>query len=94
MTKKEIKQMVNDMIEGQMEESNLTREEVMEPTMLSLVYMYYDDKIELKDLCTALDYLGYTYDESELEKGKQERITRKEKRHAYKAKQRERKLKK
>ena len=94
MTKKEIKQMVNEMIEGQMEESGLTREEVMEPTMINLVYMYYDDKIELKDLCTALDYLGYTYYESELEKGKQERIARREKRHANKAKQKERKLKK
>ena len=88
MNNKEIKQMVKEMVEAQMDESGLSEEEVMEPTMLSLVNMYYEDNIELKELCTALDYLGYTYDESALEKGKQDRIARKEKRHANKTKER------
>ena len=32
-----------------MDESGLSEEDVMEPTMLSLVNMYYEDNIELKD---------------------------------------------
>lgn len=88
MNNNEIKQLVEEMVEAQMDESGLSEEEVMEPTMLNLINMYYEDNIELKELCTALDYLGYTYDESALEKGKQDRIARKEKRHANKTKER------
>ena len=94
MNNKEIKQMVKEMLEAQMDESGLSEEEVTEPTMLNLINLYYEDDIELKDLCIALDYLGYTYDESSLERSKQERIARKEKRRAYREKQRAKKLKK
>ncbi len=94
MNNKEIKQMVKEILEAQMDESGLSEEEVTEPTMLNLINSYYEDDIELKDLCIALDYLGYTYDESSLERSKQERIARKEKRRAYREKQRAKKLKK
>ena len=88
MTNEQITQMVKEMVEAQTDESGLNEEEATEPTMLSLINMYYEDNIELKELCTALDYLGYTYDESALEKGRQDRIARKEKRHANKTKER------
>ena len=86
MNKKEIKEKVKTMIEVQMDESGLSEEEVTETTMMSLVYEYYQDDITLEDLCAALDYLGYTYDVSSLEKGKEERNARLAKRKARKEK--------
>ena len=86
MNNKEIKEKVKTMIEAQMDESGLSEEEVMETTMLSLVYEYYQDDITLEDLCAALDYLGYAYDASSLEKGKEERNARLVKRKVRKEK--------
>lgn len=86
MKKEEMKQKVENMIEDQMNESGLTEEEVLEPTMISLVYEFYYDQITIDDLVYALDYLGYTYDKEALIQSKEERKARLAKRKARKEK--------
>lgn len=86
MTKKEMKQKVENMIVDQMNESGLTEEEVLEPVMVSLVYEFYYDQITLEDLMYGLDYLGYAYDAEVLIKDKEERKERLAERKARKEK--------
>lgn len=62
MTKEEIKKTAEDMIEAQRDESGLSREEVIESSALSFVYMYVHNELAREDLEALGEYLNYPFD--------------------------------
>ena len=84
MTKKEMKQKVENMIVDQMNESGLTEEEVIETTMLSFVYQYFNGEIEEEEMLYILNELGYECDLPLLKQEKEKRIAKLAKRRTRK----------
>ncbi len=82
MTKNEIQQHIEDLIDYQLSESNLTREDVLEVTMLNCLEEFYDDRLALEDLLKCAKYLEYDIDVAAAEEEKATRIRRKEMRKA------------
>ena len=62
MTKKEIREEIEKEIFSQTHESGLTREEVLEPTFLTFIHYYLDEKINRFDLQKIAIELGFEVD--------------------------------
>lgn len=77
-------QKIRDMLEFQMDESGLTEEEVIETTMLSFVYQYFNGEIEEEEMLYILNELGYECDLPLLKQEKEKRIAKLAKRRARK----------
>lgn len=86
MTKEQIKQMAEEMIENQMSESDLEREEVIEVSMFCFLDDYIYDKITKEDLLEFATYLCYPLDMEYVEALKAKRKKQAEYRARYKAK--------
>lgn len=61
---------IKDMLDAQMSESGLSVEEIVAPTMLSFVYMYFNSEIEDDEILYISDKLGYECDLSLLKQEK------------------------
>ena len=81
MTKEQIKTTAEEMIEWLIDEgSGLEREEVIETAMINFVYKYYDGEYNEEEIIQLCDYLGYEVDIKELNKEKDKRNKRKQRR--------------
>ena len=76
MTKEQIKQMAEDMIEWQCFESGLSREEVIDPSAYSFCEWYFKDEITRQDLIDLTDYLDFPLNIEEVDKMKERRVKR------------------
>ena len=86
MNKNKIKEMAEEMIAIQCEESGCTREEVMEVSALCFLEKYIHDEISKEDLVALSRYLETPLDFVEVEKLKTKRIKQAEYRLNQKAK--------
>lgn len=86
MTKEQIKQIAEEMIEAQIYESGLEREDVIETSMLCFLDDYIKDEIAKEDLLEFATYLCYPIDIEAVEALKSKRKKQAEYRARYKAK--------
>ena len=77
-------QMIGDMIETQITESGLSEEEVIESSMLSFVYQYFNGELKDDEILYILNELGYECDMPLLREEKEKRAARLVKRKARK----------
>lgn len=69
-------QLIRDMIETQIAESGLSEEEVIEPSMLSFVYQYFNGELKDDEILYILNELGYECDMPLLREKKEKRAAR------------------
>lgn len=77
-------QMIKDMIEMQITESGLSEEEVIESSMLSFVYQFFNGDLMDDEILYILNELGYECDMPLLKEEKEKRAARLAKRKARK----------
>ena len=86
MTKEQIKQISEDIIEGEIQESGLEREDVIESVVFYFLDKYIRDEITREEFMEACNYLEYPVDMELVETIKTKRKKQAEYRARYKAK--------
>ena len=84
MTKEEIKNYIENIIEYNCSESDLEREDVLYSAILTAIYHYELKEISKEDLLQCADYLEFALDMEEIDKAIEKRRIAKEKRKARK----------
>ena len=89
MIKEELKQKVEEAIEGNINVGGLTREEVEDTVFYSFMYAYWNDEIQREELLDIMEYLELWTDMEQIDKLKESRKKRLERRRLAKEKRRE-----
>ena len=80
MTKEEVKNYVEDIIDYHCDEFGLEREEVIETVMINIIFSYERNELTKEDLLKCADYLEYELDmdviDADIEKRKAQREKR------------------
>lgn len=82
MNKKQVKEKVEKIIQENMDEFGLEREEVLDVAMYNMVGEYIKSQITKEDLLMSGEYLGYELNMNEIEKRIKNNRKRKEQRQA------------
>ncbi len=85
MAKEKLIKMANDMVEAQMEESGLPREDVFEVSTMCFVENYYHNEITKEELAIISEYLQTPLNMEEVDKEKAKRLKRVEYRLKHRA---------